>query len=133
MNKTQRLFLFLFGILIFMYDFTITLYQKLFFSGIILLLATSPKHWFSKPAALTPPITDEAFAVLRALLKLRSSEISRVYSTIRKYQNKAAEDDAEKWVTIFMKEYSIEPNDPWTEYSEKKKKKIKHRVMNKLI
>lgn len=30
-----------------------------------------------------------------------------------------------------MKEYSIEPSDPWTEYSEKKEKKIKHRTIEK--
>jgi hypothetical protein len=132
MNKLQRFLLFLFSSLILfhsasMHSSLIDIYLGLFFSAVLLLLATSPSRWFSKQSI--PATHSERLMVLVALLKLRSAEIANSYSTIREYQDRVGNEG--NWIALFMKEFSTSINDPWAEYSEEKEKKIEGRALEK--
>ena len=120
MTKFQRALLFLFSALIAVQssysDSIADIRLKLFFLAILLFWALSPKHWFSKQIPITSK--SDQLAVLIALLKLRSAEITTCYSSIRHFQKAAKE---ENWILLFMKEFSTVPENPWTDYSEKKK------------
>lgn len=133
MNTLQRHLLFLFAGLIFFhsvssYESSTESHLRLFFSAVLIVLAISPRRWFMRTIS-SNSISFEGLTVFKALLKLRSVEITAAYSAIREYQDKVGKEG--NWIALFMKEQSTIPNDSCTEYSEKKQRQLEEKAIEK--